>query len=153
MKLLEDERFPVGEHLWIEIVPTANLRLVGDSGQKIENGLGLELWREKTSSTRHGKCSLTGPVLTSILVHSQGRTSFLYPTWIEKRVRWKLRNYPSLDACDLCVCSGSHLLPIFLLVQHFAGVAAVVGADDAVLGHVVDEAGGAAIADAEGALQ
>ena len=37
--------------------------------------------------------------------------------------------------------------------QHLAGVAAVVGADDAVLGHEVDEAAGAAVADAEGALQ
>src|SRR5262249_45612158 len=58
-------------------------------------------------------------------------------------------------ACDCLIRlrRRPQLLPVIRLVQHFAGVTAVVGTDDAVFGHVVDEAGGAAVADAERALQ
>src|SRR4051812_32256196 len=44
-------------------------------------------------------------------------------------------------------------LPVLPGVEDFAGRAALEFADDAVLGHEVDQAGGAAVADAQGALQ
>src|SRR5262245_16169112 len=56
------------------------------------------------------------------------------------------------------LCAGRdvaflELLPFLQRVLHLASVAAVVGADDAVLGHPVDHPRRAAVADAEGALQ
>src|SRR5262249_50725249 len=45
------------------------------------------------------------------------------------------------------------LFPLIGRVQHFASVAAVVGADNAVLGHEVNEASGPAVADAKCTLQ
>src|SRR5262249_30051841 len=47
----------------------------------------------------------------------------------------------------------AHFLPLLHADQHFAGLAAVVMAHDAVLGHVVDEAGRLAVADPERSLQ
>ena len=41
-----------------------------------------------------------------------------------------------------------HLLPLLRLEQHFAGLAAVVIADDAVLGHEIDEPSRTAVTDA-----
>src|SRR5438552_11315120 len=58
----------------------AHLCLVGYAGQKIENRLGLELRRKRTSCASHGKVSLGGPVLTSILVQRQGRTARVDPS-------------------------------------------------------------------------
>ena len=43
--------------------------------------------------------------------------------------------------------------PVLPRVEDFAGRAALELADDAVLGHEVDQPGGAAVADAQGALQ
>ena len=56
----------------------ADFRLVGYAGQKIQNRLCLELRRKRTSCARHGKVSLGGPVLTSILVQGLGRTASKY---------------------------------------------------------------------------
>src|SRR5262249_27441613 len=49
--------------------------------------------------------------------------------------------------------AGLQLLPLLRIEQHLAGRAAVVHADDAILGHEVDQPGRAAVADAEPALQ
>lgn len=43
--------------------------------------------------------------------------------------------------------------PVFVAADDFAAFGAVVVADDAVFGHVVDHAGGAAVADAHCSLQ
>ena len=49
--------------------------------------------------------------------------------------------------------AAGHLLPLLDGHEDFAGLRAVVGADDAVLGHEVDQPGGPAVADAQRPLQ
>ena len=75
VQLFQDGRLPAGDHGGTELMLPADFRLVGYAGQKIQNRLRLELRRKRTSCASHGKVSLGGPVLTSILVQRQGRTA------------------------------------------------------------------------------
>jgi hypothetical protein len=58
VKLFEDRGLPAGQQLGTELTLSADLRLIGDAGQKIEHGLCLELRRKRTSGAWHGTVSL-----------------------------------------------------------------------------------------------
>ena len=79
VQAFEDGGPPATEKLRVDIVLAAQLRLAGASPE-VDDDLCLELIGKGTSRTWHGKVSLGGPVLTSILVQRQGRIARLVPS-------------------------------------------------------------------------
>src|SRR6516162_9078773 len=75
------------------------------------------------------------------------------PSWKSGAPPSRWRGGKWLSSCPRCLRRLLERFPLLKGVLHLAGVAAVVGADDAVLRHPVDHACGAAVADAERALE
>ena len=108
--------------------------------------------RELEYAFRHSWNSCLACESSALVVFHQSSRNFVTHSALElgSGQSWHSRTW-SLSFVLIAV--GADFFPLFLGVEDFAGLGAVVVADDAVFGHVVDHSGCSAIADPKATLK